>query len=43
MGLIGNTKEDKPFIVYARFHYVTICFAVVCTEVFAVSIKIYER
>ena len=44
MGLIGNDSEDdKPFVVYARFHYVTVCFAVVFTEVFAVSIKIYER
>lgn len=41
LGLEGT--EDKKYEVYARFHYVALCLAVVSTEVYIVSSKIYDR
>ena len=47
LGLMG-CKEKQGFIaerfdVYSRFHRVALCLAVVSTEVYIVSSKVYER
>ena len=41
LGLSGY--EDEKYNIYARFHYVAVCLAVVCTQVHAVSTRIYNK
>lgn len=46
-GLMGYEDVDdalnKDFETYARFHMVTLCLAIVSTEVYIVSQKTYQR
>lgn len=42
MGLEDN-EENQNYDTYMRFHYVAVCLAVVCTEVYVVSTKIFDK